>query len=704
MNLSIDTHSRQGVRWLRTRILVAMGCVVIAFIVLMVRLYALQIVRGEELSQRGQRNFVQHEKIRHDRGIIFDRNGRILVDNRPSLDLQMTPAFLGNEFEAEATLQRLAGHVGFTQSDVDGLRGRIEANRGVYRFRPITIMRDLEPAQVERIEADRAMFLLDGVDIVEGRRRIYRYGSTAAHLLGYVNEIDGRLLDQERQSGNPLKYALGDLIGRDGIERTHEKELRGVDGYRKAVVDAKGRRLRGAFIEELLGPEREVAATPGSNVYLSIDVELQRGAEEAFAEYGVAGSVVVIEVETGAVLAMVSMPEFDPNRIADADAAPYKAELDRDPLKPWINRPIQGQYAPGSTFKAFTGLAALRTGVMSRGETVFAPGAFRLGRHTWRCHREAGHGQVNLKDALKVSCDVYFYTAANRMGIDAIAETARAFGFGAKTGIALRNEKPGIVPDVAWHDKAHKASGGYQRGMAINTSIGQGALLVTPLQLAVSYAALANGGRVLEPQLVDRIESADLRVVRRFLPSARYLDPKTKALVARQRRGKRRVSVQEGPSASKGVLEHVLGRKPRVIADAEAEVIQAAEVDPEHLDAVREGLIAVAQEPGGTAYYRRSRKVSMAGKTGTAQVVRLGRTRVRAEDEEYFFRDHAWFASYAPVEEPEIAVVALNEHSGHGSSKAAPIAVRVIDLYFELKQQRRLAKLGPIPYREERRR
>ncbi len=690
MSFGLDTHGRGSVKELRGRIVFAMGVVVLAFVVLIVRLYTLQIMRGEELSQRGQRNFAQHVEIRHDRGIIFDRNGEILVDNRPSLDLQVTPAFLGDDDETEVTLQRLAGHVGFSQTDIDGLRKLIDENSGLRRFKPLVVKRDLEPDQVERIEADRAMFMLDGVDIVEGRRRVYRYGGTASHVLGYVNEIDARLLERERAQGNPLSYGLGDLIGRDGVERTHEEALRGVDGYRKVVVDAKGRRLRGEFIESLLGPEREVPAQPGNNVFLSLDIRLQKAAEEKLQELGVAGSVVALDAKTGAVLAMVSLPEFDPNRIAGADAASYKKELDRDPLKPWVNRPIQGQYAPGSTFKAFTGLAALRQGVVSKTETIFAPGAFRLGRHTWRCHREAGHGNVNLKDALKVSCDVYFYTAAHRMGIDAIAEVAREFGFGTPTGIALRNEKPGNVPDEAWHDRIDKATGGYQRGMAINTSIGQGALLVTPLQLAVAYAAIANGGRVLVPQTVDRIETADMRVVRRFVPEARYLDRSTKEVIAETSDEASMTLLDEG-----SVVEHVYGVPPNVVKELQANVRNAIDLNPEHLDAVREGLIAVAQEPGGTAYWRRSRKVTMAGKTGTAQVVRLGKHRLKAEEEEYFFRDHAWFASYAPAEDPEIVVVCLNEHSGHGSSKAAPVAVAVIDEYFTLQGE--LASALPTP-------
>lgn len=684
MALSTDSQGRGLVKQLRGRLFLAMAIVMIAFSVLAVRLYSLQIVRGQELSSRGERNFVQHQKIKHDRGIIFDRRGRILVDNRPSLDLQLTPAFLGKEHEAVETLDRLFALLRLDDEERAEIKSKVDGKRGLERFRPLIVQRDLTAEQVELIEADRAVFLLDGVEIVEGRRRVYLHGSTASHVLGYVNEIDSRLLERERARGNPLRYELGDLLGRDGIERTHEEELRGVDGFRKVVVDAKGRQLRGSYIESLLGEDVLVPSVPGHNLFLSLDLELQRTAEQALVELGRAGSVVALEVDTGAVLAMASVPEFDPNQIAGADAAAYKKSLDADELKPWINRPIQGQYAPGSTFKPITGLAALREGVVSISEKILGPGAFRLGRHTWRCHREAGHGYVDLKDALKVSCDVYFYQTANRMGIDPIAEMSRMYGLGSKTGIALRNEKSGNVPDEAYHDNVDRKTGGYQKGMSINTSIGQGALLVTPLQLAVAYVAIANGGKIYVPELVDRIESADFRVVRRFLPEVRLLDRDSKELIARGAKGAP-LAIRRSEQTGAEYVEHVDGTSPLLVREFEPNLKSQAAVDPEHLEAVRRGLIAVAQEPGGTAYYRRSRVVSMAAKTGTAQVVRLGKNRIKAEKEDYWFRDHAWFASYAPAEEPKIVVVVLNEHSGHGSSKAGPIAVKVIDKYFEIE-------------------
>ena len=288
------------------------GSGVLIFI-LLVRLYTLQIVRGEEYAVKGQKNFVQHITVPHDRGIIYDRYGRILVDNRPSHDVQVTPAFLGNSLQMTATLSRLSAVIQLPADDLDRLIASLKSITGLDRFQPVVIARDLSPEQVEAIEADRSIFMLDGVSIVEGRRRLYREGTLAAHLLGYVNEIDAAALEAEHQKGNPRNYILGDLIGRDGAERTYEGELRGVDGYEKTVVDAKGRTQREEYVASLLGGDRRVEPIPGHNVYLTIDLDLQRHAEKAFSDR--AGAVVALDARTGAVLALASLPAYDPNNL-----------------------------------------------------------------------------------------------------------------------------------------------------------------------------------------------------------------------------------------------------------------------------------------------------------------------------------------------------------------------------------------------------
>jgi penicillin-binding protein 2 len=677
--VALDTNlAHKPGKAMASRLLVALWLVAAVFLLLASRLYTLQVLRGEELTRKGRNNFVQNVRVPHDRGIIYDRNGRILADNRPSLNVEVIPAFLGDEIQRAETLLHLGTLVGLTEEELRQASDEVASKRGLDRFQPIVVKRDLTAEEVEAIEAERSIFHLDGVSIIEGRRRTYPNGKLAAHLLGYVKEIDAPQLEAERARGNPRRYALGDFIGRDGIERTHEKDLRGVDGFEKTVVDAKGRRQQDLYMRQLLGEQGRVAPQPGRNVFLTIDLELQKRAEAAFD--GQAGAVVVLDVRSGEVLALVSVPTFDPNLVAGLLGKEEKARLDADPLKPWVNRAISGQYAPGSTYKVVTGLAALVNGQTTPRDKVRCPGSFRLGRGTWRCHKDSGHGLVDMRAAFKVSCDVYFYTMGNRVGIDGMAAIARAFGFGSRTGIRLRNEQPGLVPDEAFHDRVDAATGGYQRGMAINTSIGQGSVLSTPLQLALAYAAIANGGTVFEPRLVGRIESADFRVVRRFLPRAHLLRGEEEAIAADW----------DGP-----VRRQVRGEGPLVIEEMQAVARAQVAVKRDHLAAVREGLHAVTNEPGGTAYWRRSRRVSMAGKTGTAQVVRLGRDRLKPDEVDYFERDHAWFAAYAPAEEPRIAVVALNEHSGHGSSRAAPIAVRVIDAWVELEEAR-LAR-APVP-------
>ena len=665
MGLTSASKPRQQVKEFRGRLLVVSAVVVVVFLSLMGRLYVLQVKRGEEFANMGEANFIQSQRVKHDRGMIVDRYGEILVDNRPAMNVEVTPYFLGKDRQkADETLDRLFDLLKIEQELGRELRTAIFKKRGLSRFSPIEIKRDVDWETIELIEAERSILKLHGVEIVEDKRRTYPHGALAAHVLGYVNEIDRGKLDRVRREGNVLGYQRGDAIGRSGIERIHEKELRGRDGSRQIAVDAKGRRLQRKklldYIEELQSRRPEA----GFNVVLTLDKELQKAAEVAFD--GAAGAVVALEAQTGAILAMVSTPSFDPNVVTGAMGPEAKRELDENILKPWLNRPIQGLYAPGSTFKVITALAALKQGVTNADEKIFCPGHYRLGRRNWRCHKDSGHGHVDLKEALKVSCDTWFYAMADRMGLNPIAEMGKEFNLGMTSGLALPGEKRGLMPDEAFHDRVEKSTGGYQRGMALNSSIGQGSVLMHPLQLAIVYAALVNGGKILEPRLVERIETADRRVERFALADV------------------------SGDSASTtdGLRRFVEGSGPELVAAFDTRVVGELGVPEDHIQAVLEGLVAVTNEPGGTAYWRKSKVVPMAGKTGTAQVIRLGTKRLSAEEMAYFERDHAWFASYAPIDNPELVVVVVNEHSGHGGSKAAPIATKVIDAWHQLKSER----------------
>jgi penicillin-binding protein 2 len=355
--------------------------------------------------------------------------------------------------------------------------------------------------------------------------------------------------------------------------------------------------------------------------------------------------VLAMEAKTGFILALVDRPAVDPNKLAGRITRAELAEIRGDPLQPELFRAVQQHYHPGSTFKVVTAVAALEEGALKPGGSIFCPGHYTLGGHQWRCDKETGHGYVDLEHALGASCDVFFYALGDRMGTDRIARWGKALGLGQPTGLDLQGEIPGVMPDEAWHDARIK--GGHQHGMSLNIAIGQGDVNVTPLQQLVLYAALATG-KVWKPQVVLRVEDPKGDVIKEFAPEIR-------------------------------------GQLP---------------VKQSTRDAVFKGLLAAVNEPFGTAYGVRLKDTHMAGKTGTAQVVKLGAKRLKASQVPYFQRDHAWFAAFAPAEDPEIVVVVLNEHSGFGASNAAPTASAIVRKWLELREQDARDREGPRPVAE----
>jgi len=701
---------------------VALGVVIcIAMFVLVGRLYYLQVVRGREFKVKSDSNFVQLRRVMHDRGTILDRKGRIMVDNRPAHDIYITPAFvpdharllrtvarhlgLGDaelealvarfeqaqqdgapdpiELEArlapEQTLAladfverehlsgiqvldvpgreetvrvrldppqfpsvhqvftRLGAALGVPSEELAEVRVEVEQAKGLVRFRPIRVARDVDWEAFVRVDTAASLFELPGVDVQHTQRRRYRYGGSGSHLMGYINEVSRRELARLREDG----YRMGDFMGRAGLERSFERELRGIDGVERVVVDVKGRRMPEERAAVLLGEDRDDPPQPGHTLVLSVDAELQQVAEQSFAEMEArAGALVAVEVKTGFVLSMVSIPGYDPNVVSGRISLEQKRALDTDRLQPWFNKAIQQIYPPGSTFKVVTALAGLTSGVINTSRIIGCPGSFRLGSAVWRCWLLSGHGGVELLRALQKSCDVYFYTVGFEAGIDALANAAHVMGFGSLTGIDLHHESSGLIGDRNYYERRR---GGYQKGYVVNNSIGQGDISVTPLQLAMSYAAIANGGTLHAPQIVREIRDHAGTVIHHFDPVVRW-----------------RIPAPEGG-----------------------------------LEAIRLGLEAVCQ-PGGTANGLRRRPrpegmaewvrnsgVRMAGKTGTAQVIKMGKNFKKAHELDYWERDHAWFAAYAPAEDPEIAIAVINEHSGHGGSHAAPVAANVIRAYFE---------------------
>jgi penicillin-binding protein 2 len=578
-----------------------------------VRFFQLQILRGEEFRGFAQGNAVRLVRLEAPRGDIVDREGRVLATTRPAFGVEVTPSDLSRPEVTFATLALLL------EADAEAMRQRVGQPRGRMRFQPVRLSGDLSFDQLARVEAH--LYALPGVLTDVRPRRYYVGGDLAAHLLGTIGEIRKDQLATQDYAG----YLQGEVIGQSGVEALLEPSLRGRAGGRNVVVDVAGR------VVELLD---EIPAVRGGGVMLTLDLDLQQAAEEAFlpdalGEPGKLGAAVALDPRTGEVLALVSKPSFDPNDFAGGvDPGTWK-RLTGDEWRPIQNRAISGQYPPGSAYKPIVAAAVLGERVATPQERVFCPGHFTLGRRTYRCWKKEGHGSVDLREALKRSCDVYFYTMGLRLGIDRIAEYAEAFGLGRRSGIPLAQEKPGLVPTSGW--KLRRFGEKWMGGETVSASIGQGYNLATPLQMAVAYAALANGGTLLAPRLVR----------------------------AREERG--RMAPEPGPEPR--------GRLPVAEAD---------------LARIREALAAVVEEPGGTGGRARVPGVRVAGKTGTAQVVRLEHTEDLEEHEiPIRYRDHAWFVSFAPAEAPEIVVAALAEHGGHGGSAAAPIAQKILARYFE---------------------
>jgi penicillin-binding protein 2 len=622
----------------KPRLFWATGIVVLSFLTLIARLYHLQILKGDEFKIQADENFVKELRMPADRGLVLDRSGRVLVDSRPSYDVTLTPHFCGKQ--CGEVLARLATMLQLSADEVDRAQAQLASARKLERFRPFTVKVDVPREELDVYLANQTE--LPGVDVQATPHRNYRYAGLGGHLIGYMNEVgpdeQKRLNEEVSRSGSKQgPYLLGDYVGRRGLERRFERELRGIDGVERIPVDAKGRRTDAA--DDLIPEDqRMVPSQPGKNLVLSIDWRLQEFAEQTFP--ATAGVVVAMDAKTGFLLTLVDRPAPDPNKMSGRITSAELAAIHSDPLQPELFRAIQQHYHPGSTYKLLTSIAAIEEGVYKPNTTVYCPGHFTMGRARWRCDKEAGHGYVDFEHAIGASCDVFYYQAGALLGADPMAKWARKVGLGAPTGFDIPGEIPGVIPDVAWHD-AH-LPGGYQKGMAVNLAIGQGDVNVTPMQQVVFYGALATGN-VWKPQVVLRVEDADGNVVQAFEPQVR----------------------------------------------------SKLELKPGTREALMKGLLAAVNQPFGTGYFSRVKEFTVAGKTGTAQVVKLGARRLKAEQVSYFERDHAWFAAFAPAEDPEIVVVVLNEHSGFGSTNAAPTAVALVKKYMELKALDAAERAGP---------
>ena len=568
---------------------------------LALRLWHLQVREGPYYRDLSENNRTRSVILEPARGLIYDRHGVLLANNVPSFNLYVT---LEDVHDREALIKRLVGLIGLDETT---LRKKLSERASKLLLRKLKGGLTLREAAL--IESHRLD--LPGVIIRAESQRNYPTGLIAAHVLGYVGEVSAEQL--EREEFGDLHQ--GSIIGQYGVESTYDRFLRGRAGQKAIEADALGHEKRTVEVQK---PEA------GDDLYLTIDFRLQKLAEDLLGEE--AGAIVALDPTTGDVLALASQPAFDPNVLSRELTARQWEEIVQDEGHPLTNRATQGQYPPGSTFKIVMAAAALETKTIDPSTSIRCTGGYQFGRRLYKDWKAGGHGLMAVRQAIVDSCDVFFYTVGQRMGIDTIASYADRFGLGRETGIELPSERVGIVPSAAWKEKARGEP--WLPGETISASIGQGYVTVTPIQMAQLIATVGNNGVSFRPRLV------------------------------------------------RAVMERATGRSQELPAVARDRLT----VKPETLELIREALADVVTE--GTARRAKSSLVTIAGKTGTAQTVasRPG----PEEDLPKKFRDHAWFVSYAPTVAPRIAVTVLVEHMGHGGSAAAPLAKEMIETFMKL--------------------
>ncbi|MCG6892544.1 MAG: penicillin-binding protein 2, partial [Desulfobacteraceae bacterium] len=479
--------------WFRQRLTLVLLCVVAAFSVLFVRLFYLQVVEGEEYRRLSENNCIRLQAIDAPRGLIYDRDGKLLVDNRPAFDLSIVPK------DAKPVSQTVSKLSSFLGTDGAEMFDALQKNRNRASYVPVVLRHDISRNALAAVEVHR--YLLPGVQVDVKPRRQYIEPGSAAHLLGYLSEIS----PEELTCGDYPDCRSGDTIGKFGVEKSYQSLLQGKRGGRQVEVDARGRVVRVL---------QTVDAHPGLNLYLTIDSGLQKKAEELLR--GKAGAVVALDPRTGRVLALASSPSFDQNIFVDGMSDDQWKSLVENPYRPMENKAIQALYPPASTYKIITALAGLEEGVIDANTTFFCPGYHTFGNRVYRCWKRGGHGHMNVVSAIEQSCDVFFYQVGQKLGIDRLAWYAKACGLGSVTGIELDNEEPGLVPTAAW--KRKKTGIPWQGGETLSVAIGQGYNLVTPLQMAVAISAIANGGARYQPMVLHHARKADGDVVQRREP------------------------------------------------------------------------------------------------------------------------------------------------------------------------------------------
>jgi penicillin-binding protein 2 len=604
----LSEHDDAELDALKRRIIVA-GLIVLFFAaIIFARLWFLQIYKGGEYRDRADNNRVRMREIAAPRGNILDAKGREMVTNRPSFNVVLVRE---DSNDVDKLLKKLASSLDL---DISELWKKLRDAGGKPRHIPVRLLEDVDWETLAYVENHNQEF--PGIRIETIPARVYHYENLAAHAIGYLGEISKK----ELEARDPNIYAGGDLVGKMGLESLREADLRGEKGSSSSEVNARG------FEQQLLKNEEPL---PGNDIQLTIDTELQKVAEDLMDAGDKAGAVVAMEVKTGRMLVLASNPVLPLNQFVGGISHKNWNALLENSKHPLINKVVQAQYPPGSTYKMITAMAGLNSGVIDKDTVFYCPGHYTFAKRRYHCWKRGGHGAVNLNRAISESCDVYFYQVGLRVGVDKLAEMANKFGLGHKSGIEMEHEKSGLTPTKEWKKKRYNKR--WQDGETLSIAIGQGFNLVTPLQICLLTATIANGGKQYFPQIIEKVTDPDGRVLEQFEP---------------------------------------------VVADE-------LKNEDAFLTLIRTGMEEVVQGKRGTARNVRIKGLTIGGKTGTAQVVRLKQYKhLKEEDIPYKYRDHAWFTCYAPADDPEIAITVLVEHGLHGGSVAGPIARSLLETYF----------------------
>ena len=604
-------------RKITIRLSILQYAIIVLFSVLAVGFWALQVVQHAKFEEMAENNNQRTLPLRAPRGIVFDREGKVLVENRHSYSISIVRE---HTKDLNRTVHLLAGVLGIEESAVKSI---VDRHRREPTYRPITIVQDASLAQVAAVTARRLDFELPDIVIEQVPTRRYP-DAMGAHLFGYVGEVNDAIM-----AANP-ELKSGDIVGQSGIEKVYNAMLMGEDGAKRVVVNSVGREIRTL---------EEDPPTEGKRLQLTIDYDVQKAIEDGFDAIGFDGAAVVLDPSNGDVLGFTSRPAYDPNVFAsgiDRDTWNY---LTTDEGKPLNNRAIQGKYSPGSTFKMAVALAGLEEGIITPDFHVQCHGSAVFYGRPFKCWKKGGHGSIDLRHAIEQSCDVYFYTVANMVGVDKINKWAEKLGLGVKSGIDLPNEVQGLVPSTEWKMRTRHEK--WYAGETISVGIGQGQVSVTPVSMAVYMATLANGGTRVTPHLLKAVDDGS-------------------------------------------------GWKP-VPPPAPQSII---DVDPEKLQAIRDGLWmvvnaagtghnAIIKGPDGKPIH------DVSGKTGTAQVISNQGKAAAAGKTDKNLRDNGWFVFFAPRDNPQIAGAVFLEHGVHGSN-AALVAHHILDTFFAKKDGRPL--------------